>query len=130
MGIYVSYNFDLDVGDTNNDRIQWFKNRSSEGTTIRGGSANVITSLSRPTAVIMEADGNLFILNRDNHQILHYFFNGWKCLIGCSGHTGASNSELSFPTQLAFDRQGNLFVLDRGNRRIVKYQLERNPCCK
>ena len=73
MGVYVSYHFDLYVADTDNDRIQLFKNPHLEGTTILGGNSHVITSLSRPSAVIGDDGGHLFILDRDNHRILHYF---------------------------------------------------------
>ena len=129
-GIHVTYYFDLYVADTNNDRIQLFRNLNSEGITILGGSSNVMTSLSRPTAIITDYDQTLIILDRGNQRIIQYFSNGWRCLIGCDDQTGLPNNELFFPTPLAFDRQGNLFVLDRGNQRIVKYQLERNTCCK
>ena len=130
LGIHVTSLLDVYVADTNNDRIQLFKNRSVEGTTVLGGNSNVITSLSKPTAVIADYDGRLFIVDRDNHRIIHYFRSRWTCLIGCAGRSGSASSELSFPTDLAFDYEGNLFVLDRGNRRIQKYQLERNTCCK
>ena len=129
-GIHLNVNSDLYVADTNNDRIQLFRNRSEEGTTVLGGTSNVITTLSRPTAVIIDLRQTLFVVDSYNHRIIQYFWTGWKCLIGCDSQTGLTNSELAFPTHLAFDYEGNLFVLDRGNRRIQKYQLERNTCCK
>ena len=129
-GIHVSNDLHLYVADTDNDRIQLFTNRTSQGTTILGGNERQMTNLSRPTAVIMDQEGTLFILDRDNRRILHYFWSNWKCLVGCQSQSEAVNSELSSPGHLAFDREGNLFVLDQGNQRIEKYQLERNTCCK
>jgi hypothetical protein len=131
-GLFLGHEFDLYVADTNNDRIQRFRNRSSEGECIlgKGGSTNV--QLSRPTALILDEDGTVFVLDQNNRRIIHYSWWGcWRCVIGCSSNENEpSSSELSYPTHLAFDKQGNLFVLDQGNRRIQKYQLEGNTCCK
>ena len=130
-GLAVGYNFDLYVADTNNDRVQRFSDRSLKGETIVGAGGRMNTTLLRPTALIPDRDGTLFILDSGHRRVVHYFWSGWRCVIGCSA-TGNEplSGELSSPTHLAFDQQGNLFVLDQGSRRVEKYQLEGNACCK
>ena len=130
-GLYVNNELNLYVVDTNNDRIQLFKSRSLEGITIVGTGASMSMNLSRPTALIPDGIGTLFILDRNNRRIVHYFWSGWRCVIGCSSDASeSSSSALALPTHLAFDQRANLFVLDQGNQRIEKYQLEGNTCCE
>ena len=133
MGLYVSNEFDLYVADSNNNRIQRFRNRSSVGETVVGTSGGIEIDLSRPTALISDVDGTLFILDSGHHRIVHYFGSGWRCVVGCTSTENESlTGELPSPSHLAFDQQGNLLVLDQGNRRLQKYPLmkERNTCCK
>ena len=123
-GLCVGYNFDLFVADTDNDRIQVFRNRSSEGQTVVGGGGWINIDLLRPTAVILDGDGTLFILDSGHRRVVHSFWSDWRCVVGCSSNESESSiSELSSPTHLAFDQQGNLFVLDQGNQRIQKYPV-------
>ncbi|CAF0747240.1 unnamed protein product [Adineta steineri] len=129
-GIFVDVNFDLYVADFGNDRIQLFKSRESTGITIVGkGSSNNIISLDRPSAIVLDADKYLFIVDRDNHRIIRSGSNDIRCIIGCNGK-GSQSHQISSPTSLSFDSYGNIFITDSGNDRIQKFDFLPNSCGK
>jgi len=87
--------------------------------------------LDKPSDVIADAAGNLFIADSMNHVIRKIDDNGLIHTIAGSGegHGGFSGSfygdggpaeaaGLSLPHHLAFDSAGNLYVADNGNHRI------------
>jgi hypothetical protein len=129
-GIFVDINFDLYVADCNNDRIQLFKTDQLNATTIAGNGATSTITLQCPSAVVLDGNKYLFIVDHDNHRIVGSGPNGFQCLVGCSGSTGAGSSHLSYPTALAFDSFGNIFVSDADNNRIQKFILAVNSCSK
>lgn len=125
-GIFVEINFYLYVADTDNDRIQRFSPGQLSATTVAGFGATVYFILSRPTSVVLDADGYLFIVESDNHRIIRSVSNGFKCLVGCSGESGATSSQLHNPHTMTFDSDGNIFVTDMNNHRIQKFTLATN----
>lgn len=89
------------------------------------GSATA-ARLSRPTAITLDAQGNVYIADSGNHRIRRidvstntittYAGNGSASFSGDGG--AATLASLNNPTGLAFDAQGNLFIADRNNQRI------------
>jgi hypothetical protein len=63
-----------------------------------------------------------------NHRIVESDRNGFRCLIGCSGSSGAGSSQLNNPRMMNFDMDGNIFVTDRDNNRIQKFTLVSGSC--
>ncbi len=121
-GIFVDINFDLYVADFGNDRIQLFKSGQTDGITVAGGETMEKTIiLKSPTAVVLDADGYLFIGSGPN---------GFRCLVGCIGMSGSTSDALDSPYDLRFDSYGNMFVVDRNNQRIQKFLFEKNSCGK
>jgi hypothetical protein len=129
-GIFIDNSSNLYVADTHNNRIQFFRPGQLNGFTVAGFGAMFYFILNRPTSIVLDADSFLFIVDSENHRIIRSVSNGFACLFGCSGESGASASQLNSPQTMAFDSNGNIFVTDLNNRRIQKVILARNSCGK
>ena len=128
-GIFVTDKFDFYVADSNNHRIQFFREGEINATTVPINGANGITiTLYRPAGVILDADRYLFIVDWGNHRVIGSDRWGFRCLVGCSGSSGSASDQLLWPRTMNFDRDGNLFVLDTNNHRVQKFLLATNSC--
>ncbi len=130
-GIFVDINFDLYVADAGNNRIQLFRSGQLNGITVAGsGSSTTTITLNIPTAVVLDADGYLFIVEFGSYRIVGSGPTGFRCLVGCSDGGGSTSTQLLEPTSLSFDSYGNMFVTDTSNHRIQKFVLSTNSCSK
>jgi hypothetical protein len=130
LGIFVDINFDLYVADCENNRVQLFKDRHRNGTTIAGEGAPFTIKLSWPRAVFLDADRYLFIVDQWNERIVGSKFNGFHCVIGCSNGVGGNSNRLGYQLGAAFDSYGNIFVVDGNNHGIQKFNLTANVFSK
>ena len=129
-GLFVTINFALYVADSRNHRIQVFQQGVSIGKTAVGDGAPGTISLNIPTTVVLDADGYLFISEHLNCRIVGSGPDGFRCVIGCTGTSGAAPDLLLTPQSMSFDSYGNIFVADSGNNRIQKFLLSFNSCSK
>lgn len=129
-GIFVDTNFNLYVADFGNNRIQLFQSDKTNGTTVAGNGTPSTIALTRPTDVVLDGQGYLFIVDSYNHRIVGSGPNGFRCVAGCSMTNGSAATQLNYPQSMAFDRFGNIFVTDRDNNRIQKFLLQTNSCGK
>ena len=129
-GIVVTINFDFYVADVNNNRIQFFRKGELNASTVVGSGATATISLYWPTTVLLDADGYLFISEYLNSRIVGSGPDGFRCVIGCTGTSGAAPDLLLTPQSMSFDSYGNIFVADSGNNRIQKFLLSFNSCSK
>ena len=129
-GIFVDSKLNLYVADGGNHRIQFFRYGERNGTTVAGDGAPGTITLNNPSAVVLDADENLFIVDRDNDRIVGSSINGFRCVAGCSNTSGSASTQLNSPRRLQFDSYGNLFVSDSLNSRIQKFLLSYNACGK
>lgn len=128
-GIFVDVNFDLYVTDCYNARIQLFRYGEMNALTVAGSTTLSPTiALLFPTAVVLDADKYVFIVDNNDQRIVGQDANGFRCLVGCSEVPGSSPSELSYPKTLYFDSYGNMFVTDQYNSRVQKFTLNSNSC--
>ncbi len=89
-----------------------------------GGPA-ALASLNFPTGIALDASGNLYIADTNNHRIRKLSLNGTIATvagIGVAGFSGdggaATGASLSFPAGVAVDVGGNILIADTGNDRI------------
>ena len=122
-GIFIDVNLDLYVADCDNHRVQLFQSGQSNGITVAGDkSPNPTISLVCPSAVVLDSDKYLFIVDYHNSRIFGSGRNGFRCLVGCYGD-GSESNQLIYPFSLSFDRSGNMFVTDQLNHRIQKFLI-------
>jgi sugar lactone lactonase YvrE len=100
-----------------------------------GGPA-VAARLDSPTAMAVDAAGNLYFTDARNHRVRKIDRQGVITTVAGSGPTGAANggyggdggpateARLNTPIGLVVDRAGNLFIIDRNNKRIRKVSPE------
>ncbi|CAF1057170.1 unnamed protein product [Adineta steineri] len=128
FGIFVDVNLDLYVADCRNHRVQLFQSGELNGITVAGStSLNPTVTLSCPSAIILDAEKYLFIVDQYNSRIVGSSLNGFRCLVGCYGE-GSQSNQLSNPSSLSFDSYGNIFVTDVLNNRIQKFQYYEESC--
>ena len=130
VGIFIDFNFDLYVTDSQNNRVQKFQLGQVNAITVMGTGASITSPLHFPRSVVLDADGNLFVADSQNHRIVTLGPNGFRCIIACSGGSSSSSVDLSEPGAIAFDTCGNIFVVDIYNNRIQKFFLLSNSCGK
>ena len=126
--------------DLDNQRIRRFDMGTKRTTTIAGngqrayggdGGPATAASLNMPHEIQFDADGNLYIAERDNHVVRKVAartgvistFAGTN-VAGFSGDGGpAGRAQLRQPHSIAIDRQHRLLICDIGNQRIRRVDL-------
>ena len=114
-GIFVDLCLNLHVADCGNNRIQRFAQEQLSGTTVAGAGASPYIALSGPTGVVLDADGYLFIADRESHRIISSGLYGFRCVAGGSGSDGSAMNRLYKPRSLSFDSYGNMYDADTDN---------------
>jgi DNA-binding beta-propeller fold protein YncE len=100
-----------------NDRISKF---SPEGVYLSSfaDEASGEGWVDRPTEILMDDSGDLWVSDACNHRICHYDADGK--FISAFGVGGDEPGTYGFPYGMAFEKNGNLLVADRGNNRIIR----------
>ncbi|MDW3192036.1 MAG: Ig-like domain-containing protein [Cytophagales bacterium] len=116
-----------------NDTIMTIAGTGSSGTTGNGGDALSAKFGPFLRDVTYDGDGNLYIVDRNNHMIRKV---GTDNLVsqfagtGSSGFSGdgsgAVSATLNFPSSIAFDDAGNAYIADDFNYRIRKVDASGN----
>ena len=132
-GIAVAASGDLYIADSSNNRI---RKVSPSGLieTVAGagwqgfggdGGAAVDASLSVPSGVALDQEGNLFIADTGNQRIRKVRTDGTIETIagnGLEGYDGdgglATAAQLFCPAYLVIDKKGNLYFTDEANNRV------------
>lgn len=77
---------------------------------------------SRPRAITLGPDDNLYVADACNHRI--QVFDRAGRFLRAIGSFGDAPGELQYPYDVAFDSAGNLFVAEFGNHRVQKFTPE------
>ena len=134
-GVAVDASGNLFIVDQTNHRVRRVDGATGVITTVAGtgtkgfsgdGGPATSASLSFPRGVVVDASGNLYIADTDNHRVRRV--NGATGVIttvagtGTNGFSGdggpATSASLGFPRGVAVDASGNLFIADTSNHRI------------
>ncbi|PCE66291.1 cadherin domain-containing protein [Sediminicola luteus] len=128
--ITVDANGTVYVADTYNHKIRKIT-ASGEVTTLAGSDegdlngAGTQAQFSYPQGIAVDADGNVYVSDTNNHKIKKITPSGDVTTFVGGSTSGASNgigtaARVQFPHGLAFDADGNLLLADYGNHRIRK----------
>jgi DNA-binding beta-propeller fold protein YncE len=107
------------VGEySGNDRINKFSPTWQYEFSFGGRDAGE-AMLQRPQALLLAADGTLWVADACNHRIGHFTAAGeW---LGAFGRSGSAPGELRFPYGLDFLSDGTLLVAEYGNDRLQRF---------
>ncbi|GAB3726663.1 NHL domain-containing protein [Spirosoma lituiforme] len=124
------------IADSGNNRIRKVNSTNGIITTIVGtatqgysgdGGLATAANLNRPNGLAIDAAGNLYIADQDNHVIRKVSSAGIISTVagtGTQGYSGdggrATAAQLKSPQWVALDRSGNLYITDTGNNVIRK----------
>ena len=129
FGVYVDANNanDLYVADTGNHRIQKFLSGATTGVTVAGITEYYgygLNQLQRPSAVILDNNQNMFIVDMDNNRIMKWMVGASSgMIIAGYSSSGTQAYQLHSPIHLDFDSNGSLYVADEYNHRIQKLTM-------
>jgi sugar lactone lactonase YvrE len=134
-GVAIDKAGNLFISDTVNHRIR----KATPGGVINTIAGNGIhgfsgdsgpaasAQLSKPCGVAVDAEGNLFIADMDNHRIRKVTPGGVISTVAGNGLRGfsgdgspAASAQLASPKSVAVDSAGNLFIADTDNNRVRK----------
>jgi len=101
-------------------------------TTVAGGGVGdggpaTNAPIAHPAGVAVDASGNLYIADSENHRVRKVDTSGIITTVagnGTAGYSGdggpATNASLRAPNGVAVDASGNLYIADSANSRIRK----------
>ncbi len=129
-GVAVDAQGNLFITDENNNRVQKL---DANGTPIKEwtqikqtvNGQDVFYSLNKPTGIVIDANGNLYVSDSHNDRIVKFTQDGTLLRIyDATGQTQAPDSygdhPLKQPLGITFDTFGNLYAADQMNHRIQK----------
>jgi trimeric autotransporter adhesin len=138
-GVAVDASGNIYIADTVNNRIRKVTKSTGIISTVAGtgetrysGDGGLATSAKvySPTGVAVDASGNIYIADAENHRIRMVTNPGSTGVIstvagngefGYSGDGGlATSAQLNYPYGVAVDALGNIYIADGENHRIRK----------
>jgi YD repeat-containing protein len=126
-GMVADPSGDLWITDPGNQRVQrWLAgedfnfNISFQHSFGQQGSAN--GQFNHPADVAIDAQRNLFVIDRENHRVQK--FDGAGNFIKAFGSSGSGDGQFNFPSAIAVDPEGDVWVADRLNHRVQQFSKE------
>jgi sugar lactone lactonase YvrE len=139
-GLAIGTDGTLYIADTFNGRVRSVDPTAGTISTVVGdggeyryqGAVEALsTSLSRPSGIAVDSEGNLFITDSDNHLVRRWDRGTGRldrlAGVGVANYGGdggmALEASLSYPFGIAIDRNGHLLIADTFNHRIREIVL-------
>jgi len=105
--------------------------KNNDGTGVNGCCAS-IDNLFNPIGLALDAAGNLYVADWNNHRVLRYdsplttdttadAVFGQPDFVSRDMNNGGLTNGFLLPIDLAFDPWGNLYVADSGNNRLLRF---------
>jgi sugar lactone lactonase YvrE len=136
IGITIDNSGNVYVADWGNHKIR--KITSSGVVTTLAGSgvagyadgSGTAAQFNRPTGVVVDASGNLYVTDSSNHRIRKVNSTGIVTTIAGTGIQGsidgtAISARFNFPDGISVDTSGNIYIADRNNNKIRKISSNR-----
>jgi uncharacterized protein (TIGR03437 family) len=136
LGVAIDRDGNLFIADSGNHRIRrvtastgLISTVAGTGTAGFGGDDGPATAaqMNDPENVAVDAGGNLYIADFNNHRIRRVATDGKITTIAGTGTAGfngdgiqANTARLAFPNDVAVDGAGNVYISDNSNQRIRK----------
>jgi sugar lactone lactonase YvrE len=133
MGLFVDItaSYTLYVADTYNHRIQKWLSGAINGTTVAGQtgvSGSGLNQLFYPTALILDKNGTIYIVDNGNNRIMQWFPGSSSgVLIAGTNTYGNLPNQLKNPVSVRLDSSEALIIADDDNNRIQRFAV---VCCK
>jgi uncharacterized protein YjiK len=137
-GVAVDTAGNLYIADSSNNRVRKVSTSGTITTVAGNGSSGhwgdggtaTNAGLASPWGVAVDAAGNLYIADSDNHRVRKVSMSGTITTIAGTGSYGfsgdggpATNASLAFPTGVAVDAAGNVYIADSDNHRVRKVSM-------
>lgn len=136
-GLYVANDNGIYVADTANNRVLYYAQGVTVASKVYGQRTyntayygNVSAeSLHTPTDVKVDANGGIYIADRDNNRVLYYSAGmtiasrvyGQPNFSSNTREISPTNTNLEYPSSIAIDNMGGLYVADSGNYRVLYF---------
>lgn len=98
------------------EKVFWTKSQTPTHKLAFGSSGSGNGQLKGATGVDVDASGNIWVADTENHRIQKFSPEG--AYLSKFGSFGSANGQLNKPTDLLVAPNGNLWVVDSGNSRI------------
>ena len=125
--LIISDDGNVYISDTGNNRILVLNKDGTLNRQIASGElgnqqgTGLSNKFNKPEGLVIDGNGNLFIADTGNHQILKCDTSD-NCIVfagaGSAGFQNGSSSSFNEPTSLTFDNTGNLYIADKNNHII------------
>ncbi|MBI4575343.1 MAG: hypothetical protein HY722_03665 [Planctomycetes bacterium] len=138
-GVAADSDGNVYIADATNHRVRKLTVATGVISTVAGdgtagflgdGGAATSARLDDPVAVAVDAAGNLYIADRDNHRIRRVLASAGTISTivgdGTAGFAGdgadGTAARINTPTGVAVDLAGNVFIADQGNHRVRRLE--------
>lgn len=129
------------VADSGNNRVLYYPTGTTTPTVVYGqggsftsGTANnggiSANSLDDPTAVVLEANGDLYVTDTGNNRVLYFpagsttathVYGQAGFSTGTANNGGVDATSLNEPAGIALDASGDLYVADKNDNRVLYF---------